>query len=359
MDDAKQLIEEGAQLFKDGKLDEAIGKLKAAVAADPSSVQAHSYLGAAYASDKQHPEAIEQFQAAVDLNPNSAVHTFNLAQAYENAGSKPRAQALYEKALELDPKYARAQQRLQALTGQSFAPPRQTMRSAAPVSAPKPAAPAAPSAPVASAPTAVPGLQPQQSSGPSPYAATQPLGTGGPQYSPPPVQRPPDPSLGLGSPAVFCANTSPSWKRFVAALIDGVITNAVTRLLANAMITATVPTAMQASAPRTIQTGDPTALAPVLATVFGTAFFVSVGFCLLYFVGFNAALGATPGKLILGMRIVKTDGSKIGVGIAMVRYLLQSVFALFTLGLAYIVILVNSEQRGWHDQVAGTMVVDS
>lgn len=360
MDDAKQLIEEGAQLFKDGKLDEAIGKLKAAVTADPSSIQAHSYLGAAYASDKQHPEAIEQFQAAVNLNPTSAAHMFNLAQAYENAGGKPRAQALYEKALELDPKYTRAQQRLQALTGQSYAPPRQTMRPATPAK-PKPQAPASPASSVPqSAPTLSQVGQPAapQQSGPS-LGGTQALGGGGAQYTPPPIQRPPDPSLGLGrKPAISYGGYSPAWKRLVAAIIDSVITSVITRMLTSVMLAGMMPAAIKASAPNTMQTGNPSAMTPMFATMFGAAIFLSLGFCLLYYVGFNAALGATPGKLILSMRILKTDGSKIGFGTALARYLLQNVFALFTIGLAYIAILVNSEQRGWHDQVAGTIVVD-
>ncbi len=78
----------------------------------------------------------------------------------------------------------------------------------------------------------------------------------------------------------------------------------------------------------------------------------------LYFVGFNTAFGATPGKMALGMKIVKTDSSNIGFGTALGRYLLQSLFSMLTCGLFYISILVNSENRGWHDQIMDTMVVD-
>jgi len=116
-DEVRQLLGEGAQLMKEGKLGEAIAKLKSAADLDPSSVQARSYLGAAYARDGQGPASVEQFQAAVDLDPDNPVHNFNLGQAFEVAGSKPRAMQLYEKALALDPKYAKARQRLDACGG--------------------------------------------------------------------------------------------------------------------------------------------------------------------------------------------------------------------------------------------------
>lgn|GEM_PF-717903 len=143
IDEAKQLISDGAQLFKEGNLDGAVEKLKAALEEDPASAQAHSYLGAVYARKGEMPLSVEQFQAAVDIDPDSASHTFNLGQAMETSGNKMRAQALYEKALALDPKYARAQQRLEALTGK-------------PVAAPAPSAPSRPvPAPPAPAPAQV------------------------------------------------------------------------------------------------------------------------------------------------------------------------------------------------------------
>lgn len=333
-DELKQLLGEGAQLFKDGKLDEAIIKLKAAVEADPSSVQAHSYLGAAYASDGQHPASVEQFQAVVDLDPDSPVHNFNLGQAFETAGSRPRAITLYQKALALDPKYARAQQRLDALTGR----------------------PVAPAAPAASAPSAPPSAPPQGAPRPMAPPAAAPLG-GPPQYGTAPTQYGAapqyggqsqsgpqssfDPSLGLGKKAPDYTDYSPSWKRFVAALIDGAITAVVI-----------VPMVLYQ-----VSTADPTGSASSIPATSGMQIFAAL-FGLLYYVGFNSFLGATPGKLALGMRILKTDGSKIGFGTALGRYVLMGVLSSITCQLAYIVILVNGDHRGWHDQALDTMVVD-
>lgn len=355
MDDVKQLISDGVQLFKDGKLDEAIAKLKAAVEEDPSSVQAHSYLGAAYARNGENPASVEQFQAAVDLDPQSAVHTFNLGQAFETAGSKPRAQALYEKALALDPKYARAKQRRDALTGGPKPAPAPPAPAAPPAPTPPPAVTAAmPSAPQPAptqmgSPYSPPGGQPQAGA-PTPYGA-QPQYGGATQYGAPP--RYPDPALGLGMRGSTYANYSPSWKRFVASLIDGLV-------LAVVILPVYFLAVMPAMSSLTYgSAADPrAAAAAVSAAVTKIQGFAAV-LGILYYVGFNGSLGATPGKLALGMRIVKTDGSKMGFGTTLGRYFLQGIFAALTCGgLSYIAILVNPQHRGWHDQLMDTMVVD-
>lgn len=212
-DEVKELLGQGAQLLKEGKLDEAIAKLKAAVDADPSNIQAHAYLGAAYASDGQGPASVEQFQAAVDLDPTSAVHTFNLGQAFEKAGSKPRAMDLYQKALVLDPKYARAQQRLDAMTGGTAA----SARPAPPAPAAPPTQPAVQTMPSAPAPGA-----------PRPMAPVAPVG--GPsqvgvqsQYSAPPqpmgYTAPPPPVISRGNAVLeHGVKSAASWLYFIAGL---------------------------------------------------------------------------------------------------------------------------------------------
>lgn len=346
MEEVRQLISEGVQLLKDGKLDEAIAKLKEAVDLDPSSVQAHAYLGAAYARDGQGPASVEQFQAAVDLDPDNPVHTFNLGQAFEVAGSKPRAMQLYEKALALDPKYSKAQQRLDALTGKN-------KPSAAPAAPPAavPAAPAQAAAPTTSIPTVGaprPAPPPAAPLGGPPQYGAAPAQT---QYGAPPTQYggPPrsnyDPSLGLGRSAPTYSDFSPAWKRLVAALIDGLITAAVIVPMVFMFVLSDAGGVARGADP---STSPGAGLVQMAACLFG----------LLYYVGFNSTLGATPGKLALGMRILKTDGTKIGVGTAFGRYLLQGIIGSLTCQLAYIVIIVNEEHRGWHDQIMSTMVVD-
>jgi len=97
-----------------------------------------------------------------------------------------------------------------------------------------------------------------------------------------------------------------------------------------------------------------------------------VGIISLYFVGFWAWRGQTPGKWLLGAKIVKTDGRAIGIGRALLRffvyflYLLVWGFAGSRLIVLFVIIIIaliilasNRRKRGIHDFIAGTVVINS
>jgi uncharacterized RDD family membrane protein YckC len=83
---------------------------------------------------------------------------------------------------------------------------------------------------------------------------------------------------------------------------------------------------------------------------------VSAGLGVAYPIGFWVLLGQTPGKVIMGLRVVRLDGRRLTLGSAMLRYLGYWVSAapLF-LGFAWI--LVDDRRQAWHDKIAGTCVV--
>jgi len=76
----------------------------------------------------------------------------------------------------------------------------------------------------------------------------------------------------------------------------------------------------------------------------------------LYTFGFTALWGATPGKKILGLKIVKADGSPISRARAFQRALAE-VLVLATLGLGYLAAAADSEKRSLMDRLAQTRVV--
>ena len=77
----------------------------------------------------------------------------------------------------------------------------------------------------------------------------------------------------------------------------------------------------------------------------------------LYIIGGWVKSGFTPGKKIMGLRIVNSEGQPPSVGQAILRYIGYMVSALpFYLGFFWI---LGSEKRGWHDMMAGTYVVKS
>ncbi|OGO29429.1 MAG: hypothetical protein A2Z16_03235, partial [Chloroflexi bacterium RBG_16_54_18] len=75
-----------------------------------------------------------------------------------------------------------------------------------------------------------------------------------------------------------------------------------------------------------------------------------------YFVFFWAIVGQTPGKALLGIRIISVAGKKLSVGRALLRYL---GYWISTAGLllGFLWILVDDRRQGWHDKISGTYVV--
>jgi uncharacterized RDD family membrane protein YckC len=92
--------------------------------------------------------------------------------------------------------------------------------------------------------------------------------------------------------------------------------------------------------------------------VTGAAAFVGFAVCLAYFIVCEAVLGATIGKLLTKLRVVReVDGGPIGWGAAIIRNLFRIVdgFAFYLVG--FITICVTSKHQRLGDIVAGTIVV--
>ncbi|TQR14168.1 RDD family protein [Psychrobacillus soli] len=70
--------------------------------------------------------------------------------------------------------------------------------------------------------------------------------------------------------------------------------------------------------------------------------------------------GYTVGKRILGIRIAKVDGSKLGYGTMLLRVLVGGLVYFVTLGIALIVsafmVGLREDKRAIHDLIAGTYV---
>lgn len=91
-----------------------------------------------------------------------------------------------------------------------------------------------------------------------------------------------------------------------------------------------------------------------LGTIASTVLLFVWGF--LYFAVPWAISGRTPGMLVLGLRVVRRDGSQLDAGRAFLRALTLPL-SFIPLGLGLIGILVGREHRALHDVLAGTTVV--
>ena len=69
------------------------------------------------------------------------------------------------------------------------------------------------------------------------------------------------------------------------------------------------------------------------------------------------ARGTTPGKNLLGMRVVKEDGSRATFFTMLIREWIGKLISAFVLALGFLWILLDRENQGWHDKLVSTYVV--
>ena len=77
---------------------------------------------------------------------------------------------------------------------------------------------------------------------------------------------------------------------------------------------------------------------------------------LIYYVGMNGQFGATVGKLVIGARIVRLDGSRIGFGLAFLRWL-AAILSWMACGVGCLIVAFREDKRALHDLLAGTQVI--
>ena len=94
---------------------------------------------------------------------------------------------------------------------------------------------------------------------------------------------------------------------------------------------------------------DPLQLDPVVL------FFVAPVIAVLYFALSTDLTGRTPGKWLMGLRVVRTGGGDVTLGKSLLRSL-GYIVSLIPLGAGFLWVLVDDERRGWHDHMAGTKV---
>ena len=80
-------------------------------------------------------------------------------------------------------------------------------------------------------------------------------------------------------------------------------------------------------------------------------------FPIVYFVGFWTWLGRTPGMMLFGLWVAReTDGTKPGLGRSFLRYVGYWIVWI-TLFIGFIWVGLDGRKQGWHDKIAGTLVV--
>ncbi len=127
------------------------------------------------------------------------------------------------------------------------------------------------------------------------------------------------------------------WIRVCAYMIDGVI-----RFIIAFCLQIIIVAAMAA--------GGAARVAGGFASL--TQLFIGIG----YETFFNGHFGATPGKMALRLKIVRSDGRPISYALAFGRYFAK-IINLFTLFIGYMMVGWDSQKRGLHDMICDTRVI--
>ena len=77
---------------------------------------------------------------------------------------------------------------------------------------------------------------------------------------------------------------------------------------------------------------------------------------LAYFAGMWAWRGTTIGGIVLGLKVVRFDGQPLSFPVALIRAL-AAAFSIVVLFLGILWIAWDSDKQGWHDKIAGTVVL--
>ena len=74
-----------------------------------------------------------------------------------------------------------------------------------------------------------------------------------------------------------------------------------------------------------------------------------------YFTYFHGAIGQTPGKIMLKLKVSGATGKRMTYGMAFLRWI-GCIISSLPLFLGFLWVAFDSRKQGWHDKIAGTVV---
>lgn len=137
------------------------------------------------------------------------------------------------------------------------------------------------------------------------------------------------------------------WIRFGARIIDGILLGIVTSILQFGSF------ALFGLDPKRMS--DPSDIWAIASLVLVLVVAITAVHC-AYEVYFLTTKGATPGKMMLNLKVIRSDGGPISAGRATGRYF-ASVLSSMTFGIGYIIAGIDDQKRSMHDHICDTRVI--
>jgi uncharacterized RDD family membrane protein YckC len=146
------------------------------------------------------------------------------------------------------------------------------------------------------------------------------------------------------------------WLRFVAVVIDGIILGIPIAVL-QGIVVASMGISFLRMAPNPNPNPEEVMamLGPLLA-VGGITAVLGMAIGCAYETFFVVKFAATPGKMALGLKVIRPDGSNLDVGRAIGRYFAKMLSAII-LYIGYIMAGFDSQKRALHDMICDTRVI--
>ena len=141
------------------------------------------------------------------------------------------------------------------------------------------------------------------------------------------------------------------WIRFLARVIDGIILAVINGIVR-------IPFMLMFGAGMGLGLRGGLIFGPAMAGVLGMSVLIGLAIGAAYDVYFLSAHGATPGKMALGLRVIRADGSPISPMLALARHFAEWISGIILL-IGYIMAGFDAEKRALHDRICETRVIYS
>jgi uncharacterized RDD family membrane protein YckC len=141
------------------------------------------------------------------------------------------------------------------------------------------------------------------------------------------------------------------WIRLVAWIINFIIIYILWQIIDFVLIATHVTPQL----PRDVNPFD-AAMAPMILRSALPGMFINFAFAILYSTFFNRRFGATPGKMIFGLKTVMPDGERAGTGRLILRAIVQIITGMLCF-IGFFFIGIDEQKRGLPDFVCNTRVI--
>jgi uncharacterized RDD family membrane protein YckC len=146
------------------------------------------------------------------------------------------------------------------------------------------------------------------------------------------------------------------WIRFVARIIDVIIVAVVSSII---RLPFALIFGLGSAGFAGLRNGNPEdvlSALPAITGFLGLSFFIGIAVGLAYEVFFLSTRGATPGKMIFGLKVIRADGGPITPALAVGRRFAVWLSDL-TLLIGFIIAGFDPEKRALHDHICQTRVI--